>query len=61
MEHLAGVQERRSLVAPPEMSVLAHLGLRSASVEVFGGMVHRAMEEVCWLLGSHYVLTGIKQ
>ena len=44
-----GVQERKSLVAPPEKSVLASLDLKSMNVEVLGSLVHHAMEEVCSL------------
>ena len=43
LEHLEGVQNRRSLVAPPERSVLASVGMR---MEVFGSLVHHALSKV---------------
>ena len=43
LEHLTGVQNRRSLVSPPERSVLASVNMR---MEVFGSLVHHALEQV---------------
>ena len=43
LEHLEGVQGRRSLVAPPEKSVLASVDMR---MEVFGSLVHHALKKV---------------
>ena len=43
LEHLEGVQARRSLVAPPEKSVLWSIDVR---VEVFGSLVRHALEKV---------------
>ena len=43
LEHLPGVQLRRSLVAPPEKSVLASVDMR---MEMFGSLVHHALEKV---------------
>ena len=47
MEHLAGVQGRRGLVAPPEKSVLSAVEMR---MELFGSLVHHALEKVKDLL-----------
>ena len=44
MEHLEGVQSRRALVGPPEKSVLKSIDMR---MEMFGSLVHYALEEVC--------------
>ena len=43
MEHLEGVQGRRGLVAPPEKSVLSSVEMR---MEVFGSLIHHALEKV---------------
>lgn len=46
LEHLEGVQGRRGLVAPPEKSVLASVDMR---MEVFGSLVHYALEKVTFI------------
>ncbi len=43
LEHFEGVQGRRGLVAPPEKSVLSSVDMR---MEVFGSLVHHALEKV---------------
>ena len=43
LEHLEGVQNRRSLVAPPERSVLTAVDM---TLEVFGSLIHHALKKV---------------
>ncbi len=50
LEHLEGVQNRRSLVAPPEKSVLSAIGMR---MEVFGSLVHHALSKVSCVHAWH--------
>ena len=54
LEHLEGVLGRRSLVAPPEKSVLASVDMR---MEVFGSLVHHALKKVC-VFEHHVCING---
>ena len=48
LEHLEGVQTRRSLVAPPEKNVLSSVD--DMRVDVFGSRVYHALEKVTCVL-----------
>ena len=44
--HPAGVQERYSLIAPAESSVLASVNMK---IETFGNLVHHALKKVKYM------------